>query len=99
MALKHGCSEKRMKIHTVFSNESCLRTVLGTRLTDRIPNCRLYGKCGSIPLSRAIMKEMLRWLRHVLRMKHDRLPKIVFSANHIGVNGKLITDVRGGRMS
>ena len=57
---------------------NCLRIVLGTQLTDRISNSRLYEKCGSIPLSRAIMKERLRWLGHVLRMKDDRLPKIVF---------------------
>ena len=35
----------------------CLRIVLGTRLTDRISNCRLYEKCGSVPLYRAIMKK------------------------------------------
>ena len=53
------------------------RIVLGTQLTDRISNNRLYEKCDSIPLSRAIMKERLRWLVHVLRMRDDRLPKIV----------------------
>ena len=56
---------------------NCLRIVLGTRLTDRFSNNRLYDKCGSIPLSRAIMKEKLRWLGHGVRMKDDRLPKIV----------------------
>ena len=29
------------------------------------------------PVSRAIVKERLRWLRHVLQMKYDRLSKIV----------------------
>jgi hypothetical protein len=47
-------------------------------MTDRIPNNRLYEKCGSMPLSRAIMKDRLRWLGHVVRMKDDRMPKIVF---------------------
>ena len=56
---------------------NCLRIVLGTRLTDCILNSRLYEKCGSILLSRTIMKERLRWLGHVLRMKDDRLPMIV----------------------
>ena len=55
---------------------NCLRIFLGTRLTDRILNSRLYKKCGLIPLSRAITKERLRWLGHVLRVKDDRLPKI-----------------------
>jgi hypothetical protein len=59
------------------SQRNCLRIVLGTRLTDRISNGRLYKKCGYIPLSRAIIRERLRWLGHVLRMKDDRLPKIV----------------------
>ena len=56
---------------------NCLRIVLGSLLTDRISNSRLYEKCGSIPLSGAIMKERLRWLGHVLRMKDDIWPKIV----------------------
>ena len=55
----------------------CLRIAPGTRLTDRISNSRLYEKCGSILLSSAIMKERLIWLVHVLRMKDDRLRKIV----------------------
>ena len=38
-----------------------LRIVLGTRLTDRISNSRLYEKCGSIALSMTIMKEWL-WM-------------------------------------
>jgi len=56
---------------------NCLWIVLGTRLTDSIPNSRLYERCGSIPFSRAIIKERLRWLGQVLRMKDDRLPKTV----------------------
>ena len=45
---------------------NCLRTVLGTWLTDRISNNRLYEKCGSIPLSRAIMEETLSGKQVVL---------------------------------
>ena len=37
----------------------------------------LDEKSCSIPLSRAITKERLRWLGHILQMKDDRLPKIV----------------------
>ena len=48
----------------------------GIRLTDRIPNNKLYEKYGSIPLFKAGMRERLRWLGHVLRKKDDRLPKI-----------------------
>ena len=56
---------------------NCLRIVLGTRLTDRISNSRLYEKCGSISLSRTITKERLRWVGKVVRVKDDRLPRFV----------------------
>ena len=56
---------------------NCLRIVQGTRLTDRISNSRLCEKCSSVLFSRAIKKERLIWLSHDLRMKDDRLPKIV----------------------
>ena len=67
---------------------NCLRMVLGTRLTDRISNSRLYEKCGSIPLSRAIMKERLTWLGYALRMKDYRLPKIVLFGQPSGAARK-----------
>ena len=71
-----------------FFQRNRLRIVLGTRLTDSISNSRLYKKCGSIPLSWAIMKQRLKWLGHVLWMKDDRLPKIVLSANCLGLKPK-----------
>ena len=74
---------------------NCLWIVLGTWLTDHISNSRLYKKYGSILLSRAIMKERLRWLGHVLGMKDDRLS---FLANCLGLNGKQVVLVWGGRM-
>ena len=67
---------------------NCLRIVLGTRLTDRISNSRLYEKYGSIPLSRATVKERLRWLGHVLQMNDDRLPKIVLFGQPSGATRK-----------
>jgi len=35
----------------------------------------------AIPLSRAIKKERLRWLRNAMRMKDDALPKIILLVN------------------
>jgi hypothetical protein len=74
-----------------------LRSVLRTRPTDRISNSRLHEKCCSIPLSNAIIRVRLRWLWHLLRMKDDRLPKIVLfgqpsrakqsSSSAVGVRG------------
>ena len=61
-------------LHVFLRN--CLWMAMGTLLTDQISNSRLYEKCGSIPFSRAIMRESLRWLGNVLQMKGDRLPKI-----------------------
>ena len=56
---------------------NCLRIVLATRRTSRISNSKIHEKCDPILLYRAIMRERLRWLRHVLEVKDDRLPKIV----------------------
>ena len=42
--------------------KNCLQIFLDTQLNDRISNSRLYKKWASIPLSRAIMKERIRWL-------------------------------------
>ena len=62
-----GDSKSDEDLLDVFQR-NCLRIVLGTRLTDRITNSRLYEKFGSVKLSKAIINERLRWLRHVLRM-------------------------------
>ena len=71
---------------------NCLRIFLGTRLTDRNSNSRLYEKCL---LSRAIMKERLRWLGHVLWMKDNRLPKIVLFVQPSGATRKAGRPCRG----
>ena len=42
---------------------NCLWIVLGTWLTDHISNSRLYKKCGSLLLSRAIMKRKVKMAR------------------------------------
>ena len=70
--------------------KNCLRIVLGTRLTCRILNSRFYEKYGSIPLSRAIMKERLKWLGHVLRMKDDRLPDQEMRTSWEGVKSEAL---------
>ena len=75
---------------------NCLRIVLGSRLTDRISNSKRYKKFGSIPLSRVIMKERLRWLGHVVRMTHWR--RLSFLVNYLGRNGKQVVLVWGGSM-
>ena len=54
-----------------------IRIVLVTRLTDSISNSRLYEMSDLILISRAIMRKRFRWLGQVLRLKDERLPKIV----------------------
>ena len=56
---------------------NCQWIFMGTWLTDRISNSRLSEKCRSNLLYRAIMRERLRWLGHILQMKDDRLPKVL----------------------
>ena len=46
------------------------------------------------PLSRAIIKERLRWLGHVVPIKEGILPRIVLF-NLLGLNGKQVVLVRG----
>ena len=53
---------------------NCLQIALGAHLTDRTSNSMLHEKCGSIPLSKDVMRERLSG---VLRMKDDRSPKVV----------------------
>jgi hypothetical protein len=81
------------------SQKFCLRIVLGTRLNDRISNRRLHKKCSSIPLSRAIMRERLRWLGRVLRMKDVGLPKIVLFGQPSKAKRKAGRQRFGWRMS
>ena len=57
---------------------NCPRRVLGVYSTNRISNSKLYDKYGSILLSEVIMRERLELIGHVLQMKEERLPKIVF---------------------
>ena len=58
-----GALQKATKILLDIFQRNCLRIILGTRLTDCISNSRLYKKCGSIPLFRAIMKEKVEMAR------------------------------------
>ena len=66
----------------------CPQTVLGSRLTDRIYNGRLYEMFGSISLSSTVIKERLRWLWHILWMKDARLPMIVLFGQPSGTKQK-----------
>jgi len=90
--VKHGSEAWALRkadenLLNVFQR-NCLRIVLGIWLTEHISNSRSYEKCGSIPLSWAIMKERLIWQGHVLWMKDDRLLKIVLFSQPSGATSK-----------
>ena len=78
--------------------KSCLRNGLGSWLSDRISNSRLYEKCRSILLSKAIMRGRLGWLGHVLRMKDDSLPAIVLFGQPSRIKRKTRCHRLGRRM-
>ena len=62
---------------------SCLRSILGVRLSDRHTNEHIRKSCGVATLSAYITANRLRWLGHVGRMEEGRLPHIaLFSSLH-----------------
>ena len=63
--------EKLERVHS-----SCLRSILGVRLSDRHTNEHIRKSCGVATLSAYITANRLRWLGHVGRMEEGRLPHI-----------------------
>ena len=64
-------------------HSSCLRSILGVRLSDRHTNEHIRKSCGVATLSAYITANRLRWLGHVGRMEEGRLPHIaLFSSLH-----------------
>ena len=67
-----------------FVRFASLQIVLGTRMTHRILNSRLYEKCGSIPVSLALMTKRLRRQGHVLRIMDCQ--RMTFLVNCLKIN-------------
>ena len=71
-------SQKLERVHS-----SCLRSILGVRLSDRHTNEHIRKSCGVATLSAYITANRLRWLGHVGRMEEGMLPHIaLFSSLH-----------------
>jgi hypothetical protein len=68
------------RVHT-----SCLRSILGVKLSDRHTNSHVRASCGITTLSSLITANRLRWLGHVGRMEHGRLPHIAMFSSLYGV--------------
>ena len=66
------------RVHT-----SCLRSILGVKLSNRHSNAHVRSVCGIASLAAMITTNRLRWLGHVGRMEAGRLPHIaLFSSLH-----------------
>ena len=52
-----------------------LRRILGITWRDKVPHTEVLSKTGCVSLENTINRNILRWLGHVVRMNHTRLPK------------------------
>jgi len=52
----------------------CLRKICGVSWMDKVSNLEILGRCGTTSLYPIIKQRRLRWLGHVSRMAHSRLP-------------------------
>ena len=49
--------------------------LLGISLRDHVPNVVILNRCNTLSVESQLQGKRLRWLGHVFRMPHDRLPK------------------------
>jgi hypothetical protein len=56
---------------------SCLQKILGLRWWHRIPHSDIRRRLQAPPLESLLLSRQLRWLGHVVRMPHERLPRQV----------------------
>jgi hypothetical protein len=59
---------------------SCLRGILGLRVSDRHSLKHIRDTCNTKPLTVLLAQSRLRWLGHVARMQGDRYPNIALFA-------------------
>ena len=52
-----------------------LQSILGIRWWQKIPHTELFEKAGITPAEHLLLQRQLRWLRHVIRMPDNRLPR------------------------
>ena len=57
-------------------HSSCLRQILGVRVSDRHKLVELRKQCGTVSLADHISAARLRWFGHIVRMEHGRIPHI-----------------------
>jgi len=57
-------------------HSSCLRQILGVRVSDRHKLVELRKQCDTVSLADHISAARLRWFGHIVRMEHGRIPHI-----------------------
>lgn len=57
--------------------QRCLRNICSIRWQDRVSNLQVLRKCGLTSIECLIIKCQLRWAGHIVRMKDDRIPKML----------------------
>ena len=68
------------RVHT-----SCLRSILGVKLSDPHSNAHVSSVCGIASLAAIITTNRLRWLGHVGRMEPGRLPHVALFSSFYGM--------------
>ena len=83
----YGCESwnatqsQQHKLETAFN--SCLRGILGVRVSDRHSLQYIWSTCKVEPLACLLARRRLGWLRHVARLKKDRYPSIALFAQRL----------------
>ena len=69
--------EERARIRVVQMDK--IRSLLGIRRMDRVPNARIRELCGMAKgVDERIEEDVLHWFSHVERMENDRIAKRVY---------------------
>ena len=62
-----------------------IRSLLGIRRMDRVPNARIRELCGMAKgVDERIEEDVLHWFSHVERMENDRIAKKLYVGEFAG---------------
>jgi len=74
--------QKRLEV----AYNSCLRRILGVKVTDRHCFTHIWEVYKAKPLTLLLREHKLRWLGHFVRLLQDRYPHIVLLAHLQGAH-------------
>ena len=52
-----------------------IQTILGVRWWQKVPQIELFSKANITPVEHLLVQRQLRWLRHIIRLPDNRLPR------------------------